>query len=238
VRALVLAAGYGDRLRPLTDRIPKPMIEIGGKPILQHNLELLGRAGVREVAVNVHYRPDSIRTYFGDGFALGAALTYFYEPELLGTAGAIRNAAEFLRGDDFLVVYGDNLSTIDLRALIARHREREAEMTLALYHRDDPGQSGIVGLDESDRITRFLEKPSPEDIFSHWVNAGYLVAKPSLLDAIPHRTPCDLGRDLFALLLQRGAKLAGYRMTEELWWIDTLEDYERTKTAFEGAQRA
>lgn len=207
------------------------MIEIAGKPILRYNLELLARAGIREAAINLHHSPESIRAYCGDECA-GIRITYAYEPELLGTAGAARNVAEFLRGDDFAVVYGDNLSTIDLNKLIATHLEKDADLTLALFHRDDVGASGIVGLDDDDRVTRFLEKPREEEIFSHWVNAGYLVAKPSVLDAIPGGAS-DFGRDVLPQLLARGARIYGYRMTEDLWWIDSPADYERTVAAFE-----
>jgi mannose-1-phosphate guanylyltransferase len=232
LRALVLAAGYGERLRPLTDDRPKPMIEIGGKPILRYNLELLARAGIREAAINLHYRPESIRERLGSECA-GVALTYAYEPELLGTAGAARNLEPFLRDDDFVVIYGDNLSTIDLAKLLAAHRANDADVTLAVFHRDDVGSSGIVELDANDRITRFLEKPRGDEIFSRWVNAGYMVAKPGVLDAIPADSPSDFGRDVFPQLLARGDRMYGYRMTEDLWWIDSPADYERTVAAFE-----
>ncbi|MBV8155974.1 MAG: nucleotidyltransferase family protein [Candidatus Eremiobacteraeota bacterium] len=234
MRALVLAAGSGERLRPLTADRPKPMIEIGGKPILQYNLELLARAGVRETAVNLHYMPDVIRGFFGDGSAFGMALTYSYEPVLLGTAGAARNVAEFLRGDDFLVVYGDNLSTIDLTAAIARHREKFADLTMAVYHREDPAASGIAALDGDDRVTDFLEKPAEHEVFSRWVNAGYLIARSTILDRIPSDRPSDFARDVIPALLGAGAAVYAYRMTERLWWIDSPADYERTRADFEG----
>ncbi|HTA38492.1 MAG TPA: nucleotidyltransferase family protein [Candidatus Acidoferrales bacterium] len=231
----MLAAGCGERLRPLTDDRPKPMIEIGGKPILRYNLETLARAGVREAVINLHYLPDRVREYFGAECA-GIALSYSYEPELLGTAGAARKCADFLRGDDFVVAYGDNLSTIDLGRLVAQHRRHDADLTLAVFHRDDVAASGIVGLDATDRVTRFLEKPREDEIFSRWVNAGYFVAKPSVLDAIPDNGPSDFGRDVLPLLLARGAHVDGYRMTERLWWIDSPADYERTLAAFESPQ--
>lgn len=208
------------------------MIEIGGKPILRYNLETLARAGVREAVINLHYLPERIREYFGTECD-GMALSYSYEPELLGTAGAARNCAAFLRDGDFIVAYGDNLSTIDLSNLVALHRERDADVTLAVFQRDDVAASGIVGLDASDRVTRFLEKPREDEIFSHWVNAGYLVVKPSVLDAIPTARPSDFGRDTLPQLLARGARIFGYRMTERLWWIDSRADYERTLAAFE-----
>ena len=208
------------------------MIEIGGKPVLQYNIELLARAGIAEAVVNLHYRPEAIRSHFGDGRRFGVTIAYEYEPELLGTAGAARNAAGRLRNGDFLVVYGDNLSTIDIGALIAFHRENDADLTLALFHRDDPASSGIVAVDAGSRVTRFLEKPNADDVFSHWVNAGYLVAKSWILDAIPAGRTYDFGRDLLPHLIAQGARVYGYRMTEPLWWIDSIEDYHRTQAAF------
>lgn len=212
------------------------MIEIAGKPVLAYNVELLARAGIREAAINLHYLPESIRNYFGDGRDFGVAITYAHEPELLGTAGAARSLAAFLRNGDFLVVYGDNLSTIDLAALAALHRDKRADLTLAVYHREDPGASGIVAFDADSRVTRFLEKPAGNEVFSHWVNAGYLVANGSVLDRIPADRPSDFGRDVIPRLVDSGARVYAYPMTERLWWIDSLADYDRTKAEFEGNQ--
>lgn len=233
MHALVLAAGYGERLRPLTDDRPKPMISIGGKPILQYNIELLARAGVRDVIVNLHHRPDAIRNYFKDGAAFGVSIAYEYEPELLGTAGAARNLAGRLDAGDFLVIYGDNISTIDLRKLLALHLQKGADVTLALYERPDVTASGIVEVDDDDRVVRFLEKPREDEVFSHWVNAGYLVARPWVLNAVPEGRVADFGRDVLPQLLATHARIYGYRMSEELWWIDSFDDYERTRAAFE-----
>ena len=232
VKALILAAGRGERLRPLTDECPKPMIEIGGKPILQRNIELLVGADVCDIIINLHYCPDAITRYFGDGHAFGAKIQYVYEDTLLGTAGAARNVAGFLRDQDFVVVYGDNLAALGLTKMLELHRVRGATMTMALYHREDPRASGIVALGPDDRITRFLEKPTNDEIFSHWVNAGYYVASPEVLDAIPETMPADFGRDVLPVLLRDGAGLYGYRMTEQLWWIDSIEDYEYTQRHF------
>lgn len=232
MRALLLAAGRGERLRPLTDACPKPMIEIGGKPILQRNVELLVNAGVCEILINLHYLPNVITSYFGDGRSFGADIHYVSESVLLGTAGTARNARSFFNEEPFLVVYGDNLSTIDLRRLIGLHVDRAADATIALYARPDPGASGIVAFSEEGRITRFKEKPRENEIFSKWVNAGYYVMEPSILSAIPDTYPSDFGRDVFPRLLENGAKLYGYAMSEQLWWIDSPSDYERAKKAF------
>lgn len=234
MRALILAAGSGDRLRPHTDDTPKPMLVIGGKPVLQYNVELLRDAGVREILINVHHRPDAVLSYFSDGAEFGVSISYAYEPELLGTAGTVRNAAGFLGEDDFFVVYGDNIATLNLQDLMAFHRSKRAVVTMALFHREDPRASGIVEVDEGDRVTRFLEKPAGDQVFSKWVNAGYLAAAPALLERIPATTPCDLGRDVLPRLVSDGLAVYGYPMRGDLWWIDTVPDYERVKARFEG----
>jgi NDP-sugar pyrophosphorylase family protein len=231
-RAMLLAAGKGTRLRPLTETVSKCMVEIAGKPILEHNIERLKSYGVTEVVINLHYQPESITAYFGDGSRLGVHLTYSFEPELLGTAGAVKQVAAAFDAP-FFVWYGDNLSDCRLDRLWRLHVARQGVATLALHHRDDPTQSGIVGLDANDRILRFLEKPRAEQVFSHWVSAGLLVLEPRVLDAIAANAPADFGRDVFPALLERGAAIYGYRMAEDesLWWIDTPADYDRVQAA-------
>ena len=232
MKALLLAAGRGERLRPFTDACPKPMIEIGGKPILQHNVELLVSVGISEIVINLHYYPDAIVEFLGNGDRLGASIQYVREERLLGTAGAARNVATRLGSGDFLVVYGDNFSTIDLRKLIALHKDRAADLTMALYCRPDTRESGVVDADETGRIKRFVEKPRDDEAFSNWVNAGYYVVAPSVMEMIPRTGPSDFARDVFPAMLYHKQRLYGYRMTEKLWWVDTIEDLERTRKEF------
>lgn len=231
---MILAAGEGSRLRPLTLQRPKPMIPVAGTPILEYNVRLLAAHGVTDLTINLHHCPDVITEYFGDGSQFGVSIRYSYEPELLGTAGAVR-AVPDLFGEDFLLVYGDNLSNCNLSALLAMHFDRRAALTMALYRREDPQASGIVGVDDNGRVTRFLEKPRADQVFSNWVNAGYLAIGPSAAGAIPEGRPSDFGRDVFERLLGIGEPVYGYKMTEELWWIDSIADYERTNRQFEKA---
>ena len=230
MRALILAAGEGSRLRPLTEHVPKPMLEIAGRPILEHNVRLLARHGIHDIVINLHHHPEVVIDYFRDGAQFGVAISYSYEPELLGTAGGLNPIRASLTST-FLVLYGDNLSTCNIGNLLAVHERSAAVATVALFEREDVAASGIVGLDRDDRITRFLEKPRPEAVFSHWVNAGILALEPSALEAIPRAGFSDFGRDVLPKLLASGGKISGYRMTEELWWIDSLSDYERTRSA-------
>jgi mannose-1-phosphate guanylyltransferase len=234
-KAMLLAAGRGTRLRPLTETVSKCMIEIAGKPVLEHNIEWLRRFGVTDILINLHYLPEAVTNHFGDGRRWGARITYSFEPELLGTAGAVRNAASFFDGP-FFVWYGDNLSTCRLDRLWEFHKSRRGVATIALHHRDDPTESGIVGMDGEGRITRFLEKPRAEQVFSHWVSAGILALEPQTLEAIGPEGAQDFGRDVFPLMLASGAALYGYRMSEdeELWWIDTAADFARVQATLSG----
>lgn len=234
-QAMILAAGAGTRLRPVTDDIPKCMVPVGGTPILEHTIRRLRSFGVTDLVINLNYLPERVTEYFGDGSAWDVRLTYSYEETALGTAGGVKKVARHFDGP-FFVWYGDNLSTCDLGKLYALHRDREGMASIALFYREDPTASGIVGLDERDRITRFLEKPRPEQVFSNWVSAGILVLQPEVLDAIPDDEPSDFGRDVFPYLLERGAPLYGYRLSadEGLWWVDTPADLRRVETLWEG----
>lgn len=229
---MLLAAGKGTRLHPLTDTVPKCMVPIGGKPLLEHNIEWLKRYGVTDLVINLHHLAESLMEHFGDGNRWGVRITYSPEKELLGTAGSVRRMRDHF-GDSFFVWYGDNLSTCRLDKLWQRHREKNGLATLALFEREDATQSGIVGLDDDDRITRFLEKPRPEQIFSRRVNAGVMALEPQVLEWIPADGASDFGRDIFPALLSQGLPLYGYRMSadEGLWWIDTPEDLERAQAA-------
>lgn len=230
MKAMILAAGQGTRLRPLTDHIPKCMVSVGGKPVLEHTIEWLRRYGVTELIINLHHLPGVVMNHLGDGIGWGVKITYSVENEPLGTAGGVKNVEWFFDGP-FLVWYGDNLSTCDLTHLYAFHQAKDSVVTIALYYREDPTASGIVGLDKTDRITRFLEKPRPDQVFSHWVNAGIFVLEPAVLEAIPTEGSPDFGRDVFPAMLTAGQPLYGYRMSadEGLWWIDTPEDLQRVQ---------
>jgi NDP-sugar pyrophosphorylase family protein len=204
------------------------MLTIAGRPILEHNIRLLAKHGIRELFINLHHCPDVVKEHFGDGRATGVSINYSYEPVLLGTAGAIRKMESFF-DSTFLVVYGDNLTNCNVGRLCSFHRKKSGVGTVALFYRDDPTSSGIVVIDKNDRITHFLEKPEPHQVFSHWVNAGLLVFEPDILDYIPSVGSSDLGRDILPALITAGRPLYGYRMDEDLWWIDTLEDYRRVQ---------
>ena len=233
-KAMVLAAGQGTRLRPFTERVPKCMIPLAGKPLLEHTIAWLRKYGVTDLIINLHHLPHTVMDYFGEGQKWGVKITYSVEKEALGTAGGVKNVAWFFDGP-FFVWYGDNLSTCRLDRLWGFHRAKGGIATIALHYREDPMQSGIVSLDEDDRIVRFLEKPQPNQVFSHWVSAGILVLEPEVLEAIPTEGAPDFGRDVFPTLLAAGKPLYGYQMSkgEGLWWIDTPQDLECVRLTWE-----
>lgn len=236
MKAMLLAAGEGTRLRPLTDTLPKPMVLLGNQPLLGYTLALLARHNIREVAINLHHRPDIVRAYFGDGAAWGVRITYSFEPELLGTAGAVKKLQAFWDDEPFLIIYGDNLTDCDLTRMAAFHRTKGGLVTLALYWRQDVEHSGVAALSADDRITGFVEKPRGDQAPSHWVFGGLMVAEPRLLDLIPTSQACDFGRQVLPKALAQGESLWGYRMTERLWWTDTLAEYEALKRQFDAGQ--
>ncbi len=227
MRALILAAGRGTRLRPLTDAVPKPMLVVSGRPILEHNVRLLRNHGITDLAINLHHLPHVVTDYFGDGSKFGVHIEYFFEPELLGTGGAIDRIRGLLL-DTSLVIYGDNLITCNLQDLLGRHRRTGAAATLAIAWREEVGASGIVEFDQTGRVRRFEEKPRAGEAFSHWVNAGAIAFEPAVLRYVPHGIHSDLSAEVLPAMLRGGELLQVFEMKSGFWWIDTLADYERT----------
>jgi mannose-1-phosphate guanylyltransferase len=192
---MVLAAGLGTRLRPLTYEINKPMVPVLDRPVMAHIVDLLDRHGFDETIANLHYFPESIRGYFGE------RLTYRTEPELLGTAGGVRGCAEFFGDEAFLVISGDALTDIDLRAFAARHREAGGVATLAVKKVADTREYGVVLHDRAGRITGFQEKPEPEEALSDLGNCGIYIFEPRIFDYFPDRPFVDWAQDVFPALL-------------------------------------
>jgi len=212
-----MAGGEGTRLRPLTSNQPKPMVPIVGKPCMEHILELLEKHGFDEVIVTLAFLPQAIRSYFGDGDALGLSIEYSVEESPLGTAGSVRLASGKL-DDTVLVISGDALCDIDLGKLVEFHREREAAVTIGLKSVENPLEFGIVVTDEEGKIERFLEKPSWGQVFSDTINTGIYVLEPEVLKHVPTDRPYDFSKELFPLLLEMGRPL--YGMVCDGYWQD------------------
>ena len=231
---MLLAAGRGTRLASLTPDRPKPMLPIGGRPLIEHTVRQLALAGVREVMINLHQHGHAVESHFGSGAAFGIRIHYSHEPQPLGTAGGIRKCHDFLADGPFLVVYGDNLTTCRLDRLAAHHERHGGLGTIALYWRDDVSAHSAVDIEADTLIVGFIEKPRRDEAASHWISAGVILFEPAVLERIPHAVPCDLGFDVFPRLLADGERLFGYYMTgdEGLWWIDTPDQYARTSSVW------
>jgi NDP-sugar pyrophosphorylase family protein len=201
------------------------MLDVYGWPILAYNIQLLAGAGFDRIVLNLHYLPEAVRSFVGDGACWGLSVRYSEEPVLLGTAGALVPVSDEFREGPFAIVFGDNIAEIDLLAMCDVHARSGADATIALWRREDVTQSGVAELDAGGRIVRFIEKPSASETTSHWVNAGIIIAEPALLDVISHDGPSDFGRDVFPAAIARGMHLQGYQMTGRLWWFDRVQDY-------------
>lgn len=203
------------------------MLQVGGQPIIAYNLAMLAAGGFRDVVINLHYRPDMIRSYVGTGDRWGLRVTYSEEAVLLGTAGALWPVIDEFRTETFAVVFGDNVNEIELSDMLAMHRHTGALATIAASLRDDVSQSGVAEMDSNNRIVHFIEKPGGNETTSRWVNAGVVLVEPQVLDVLPHRQPTDLGRDLLPALISRPGGLYGYPMKGHHWWFDRSGDYRR-----------
>ena len=184
MRAMLLAAGLGTRLRPITYEMPKPMVPVVNRPVMEHILRLLARHGFGEVIANLHWFPDLIRDTFGDGAGQGVQLSYSFEEQLLGTSGGVRNAADFL-GDSFLVISGDALTDVDLGAMRAFHESHDGIATLATKRVEDTTQFGVAITGEDGRIQGFQEKPQPSEALSDLANCGIYMFRAEIFDFFP-----------------------------------------------------
>ncbi len=237
MKALFLAGGLGTRLRPITNDLPKPMVPIMGKPLLERNIENLKNHGVDEIVLSTCYKPHKIERYFEDGRKLGIKISYISEDIPLGTAGAIKNAQSFFN-DTFLVFNADILSDIDISEMIRFHKEKGALATIAVTQVDNPSAYGVIEHDENGFITAFKEKPQPHETSSNLINAGVYVFEPQLLDEIPSGRAVSIEREIYPQLLQKGYKLAVYNRCS--YWLDlgTPDKYLRAhKDVLKGAVR-
>ena len=221
VQAVIMAGGFGTRLRPLTDSTPKPMLPIAGRPLMERTIEGLQQAGVHRINVTTHYMPEKITDHFGSGSEFGVELNYVSEDEPLGTAGAIGLLGEI--NDPLLVINGDILTTADYRSLIRFHQDRSAMMTVGVRHYDLQVPYGVVE-SENGRVYGLREKPT----YDFFVNAGVYLLDPSVQQYIPGSGRYDM-TDLIELLLKKGETVASFPIIE--YWIDIgqHDDFDRAQ---------
>ena len=222
VLAIIMAGGEGTRLRPLTVTRPKPMVPLVNKPMMEHVVDLLRGHGVRDIGVTLHYLPETIMSYFGDGSRLGVRFTYSIENRPLGTAGGVRRLwSEEWGGVDatIIVISGDVFTDIDLGEMLRYHWDRGSVFTMAVRKAADPTQYGIALLDEEGRIRRFLEKPGWSEVFSDIINMGIYIVEPEVLMEIPVGREYDFAKHLIPRLLEKGYGVYGWR-ADGFYWSD------------------
>ena len=225
-KAMILAAGMGTRLRPLTSAVPKCLLPVGNTPIIKHQVRWLKRYGVRKVAVNLYHKGDEIKAALGDGAAYGVDIRYSPEETLLGTAGGIRRMEAFLNETCYLV-YGDTVSNVDLSSLAEFHRQKQALITIVLFEAANPSETGIVDIDEDGKVTGFTEKPPGGKRPGMLSNGGIYILEPEILNYIADDGYSDFGFDVFPRLIEEKVPVYGYRLDPEEYLIDigTIKKY-------------
>ncbi|BAC91025.1 sugar phosphate nucleotidyltransferase [Gloeobacter violaceus] len=225
MKAFVLAAGKGTRLRPFTDDIPKPLVPVLNRPVMARVLDLCRTHGFDEVVANLHYKGEKISRHFEDGSQYGVRLDYSWEKELMGTAGGVRRQAEFLGDGTFLVISGDVVTDLDITRLVHFHKAHGAIATMAVKEVGDPSRFGIVVTDAAGQIQSFQEKPAAGTERSNLANTGIYVFEPEVFDWIPEGQFYDFGKDLFPALVEKGAPV--FAMGTGDYWSDvgTLGQY-------------
>jgi mannose-1-phosphate guanylyltransferase/phosphomannomutase len=209
VKAVIMAGGFGTRLRPLTNHLPKPMIPMANRPIMEHIVALLKAHGLDDILTLLYFQPEIIERHFGDGAEFGVRMRHVSAAEDYGTAGAVKNAETFL-DDTFVIISGDVLTDIDLTEAVRFHKDRGALATIVLTRVENPLEYGVVITGDDGRITRFLEKPSWSEVFSDTINTGIYILEPRALDFVPAGREFDFARDLFPRLLAEGRAPYGY----------------------------
>lgn len=234
IQAMILCAGFGTRMHDYTKDIPKPMLDIGGKPMLERNIVHLKSLGIVDIVINLHYLHEKITSYLKDGAHLGVNIKYLYEENPLGTAGAVKNAQELLlNSDNFLVLYGDIVTNQNYIDLLKFHNSKKALSTIILHERNR--SNSIVAMNSDNLITTFIERPeNPDSIIKtqNWVNSGLYCFNKKIFDYIPINTFCDFPKNVFNLLIKEnnlyGFPLEGYRCA-----IDSPERYNKVKKDYQ-----
>ena len=227
MKAMILAAGYGTRLRPLTGNIPKPLVPIMNRPLILHNLLFLKKHGIEEIMINLHYLPEMIPDYLGDGADWGLTLHYSQEPRILGTAGGIKNVKDFFQGETFLVMNADVLIQVDLQRAISSHRKNNALGTMVVSGKMDISRYGVVGLDEEGHVCRITDRVgSNQTGLRQTVFLGIHILEPEILRYFPETTPSCINADVYPAAIRSGEKILGYRQQEGYWSdLGTPGDY-------------
>jgi mannose-1-phosphate guanylyltransferase len=229
MKAFLLAAGNGTRLRPLTERIPKCLLPIQGVPLLEIWLNNCKAAGITDVLINTHAHIGAIRKFASEQ-KTGVRMRIVEELELLGSAGTLAENRDFVaKEESFFILYADVLTNVDLRRMLAFHTQKRLAATLGVYQVPDPNRCGIVTMDEKAVISNFIEKPTYPA--SNWAFAGVMIARPAFFDFLPDRRPADLGFDVLPKMIGR---MAAHPISEYLLDIGTIANYEAAQRSWPG----
>ena len=218
MKALILAGGFGTRLRPLTYTRPKHLLPIANRPHIEHVFDLLKQCGVHEIVLLTSYLAEHFSGVVENAAAAGLDFEVAHEAEPLGTAGAFKNAAHLVGDEPFLAFNGDILTDLDLRGVLDFHRARKADATIVLTTVDDPSAYGVVPTDGDGRVLGFIEKPPRDEAPTNSINAGVYVFEPSILDRIPSGKVYSAERELFPELVEQGARL--FALGTDAYWMD------------------
>ncbi|ADR35307.1 Nucleotidyl transferase (plasmid) [Sulfuricurvum kujiense DSM 16994] len=207
MKAVVMAGGFGTRIQPLTNSIPKPMLPIMNRPMMEHTIVSLRNLGIKEFIILLYFKPEVIKDYFQDGSKWGINITYVIPDDDYGTAGAVKKAQEYIGDENFIIISGDLVTDFDFQKIFDYHKEKKSKLTITLTSVENPLEFGVVIANEEGEIEKFLEKPSWGEVFSDTINTGIYVIEPEILDYIPKNKNFDFAKDLFPLLMRKGIDL-------------------------------
>ena len=228
-KAIILAGGLGERLRPLTLDTPKPLLQIKEKPILQYCIENIKRNGINEIIISIGYQAEKIKEYFKDGSDFNVKIDYVIEKDPLGTGGAVKEAAKAIN-EPFLLIWGDNLMDIDIVKMSKEHKNNNALVTMALTEREDVENFGVAIL-ERNKIIGFVEKPDHDEAPTNMVNAGAFIINPSVLEILP-KGKSSIEKDCFEKIAGKEGKLCAFQHKGYWYPTDTIEKYNKAKEDF------
>ena len=218
MKAVVMAGGFGTRIQPLTNSMPKPMLPIINKPMMLHTMMKLKELGIKEFIVLLYFKPQIIKDYFGDGSAFGINISYVLPDDDYGTAGAVKLAEELIGDENFIIISGDLVTDFDFSKIFTFHKEKAAKLSITLTSVENPLEFGVVIANAEGKIEKFLEKPSWGEVFSDTINTGIYILEPEILKYIPKNENYDFGKDLFPRLMREGVTL--YAGNAEGYWRD------------------
>lgn len=218
MKAIIMAGGEGTRLKPVSGDTPKPLVNLCGRPVMEHIVRLLRKNGVTDICAALKYRPEEIENYFGNGEKFGVSMQYRIEKDALGTAGGVKNCADFFGDEDFLVISGDAACDFDLSALISAHEKHSPAVSIALYPHSDPLRYGLALCDGESCVRSFIEKPDWAHVVTNLVNTGIYIVTPRAMELVPEGRSFDFAKDLFPILLEKGELIYGFPC--DGYWCD------------------